>query len=451
MTDKENKHPLTGPWSYSRATSCSLALYKEKVLRLPPEPRPERLTEIDRTDFGSALHLGANAVLRAVLAQDLGDDFPWSPETRAAARAGRQVTPQTLAGELVSVYGHLSPIVGEIADRLTVFRNRFRLQRDATHDERDTAIRDQIVFCEHALAVTADGRPAPFDGCPEDGWRGKIDYAEDDGHGTLTVIDFKNRPAMFSDAELRASEQLSCYLWMTTCHYPQFQRLRAGIYYFQFGVTQIVDMDRETMMANIARLRARADHKARLAKESISAEPGFGKCQYCRYLMSCEAGNRAVEPSLLVPTDKDSALATARWLVVNEERVDAARKALKAYTAEHGPLGLDDDTQVGFSAAERVRYDKDQTLRILKTLVDGGKVDGKLSQFTALDLAEVKKAARDKVVDQALEPARSREMETKFDVFRPQKRVALKPGPKTAAGSGDRKVTGRVKTATRSE
>jgi hypothetical protein len=447
MTTTER--PLTGPWSYSRATACSLALYKEKVLRLPPEPRPERLTDIDRTDFGSVLHLGANAIVRSILTQDLGDDFPWSQETRADARAGKVTDSETLARELVTVYGHLAPAVKEIADRLTVFGQRFRCDRDMTVDERNAAMRDRVIFCEHALAVTADGRPAPFDTCPSDGWRGKIDYAEDNGDGCLTIIDFKNRPAMFSDAELLASEQLSGYLWLTTCHYPQFTKLRVGIYYFQFGVTQIVEIDREAMKVNVDRLMSRAAHKSALARDAIGPEPGFGKCQYCRYLTSCEAGTRALEPSLLVPTDRESALATARWLVVNEEKVDAARKALKAFTAEHGGLRLDDETEVGFSAVERVRYDKDGALRVLKALIDGGKIDGRLSQFTSLDLAGVKKAAKDKVVDAALETARSREMETKFDIFRPHKRVALKPGPKAPADASGRKVSGRVKTTTR--
>ena len=49
---------LKGPWSYSRATACSRALFMEKVAKAPPEPRPERFLSIDRRDFG----IGDNTV-----------------------------------------------------------------------------------------------------------------------------------------------------------------------------------------------------------------------------------------------------------------------------------------------------------------------------------------------------------------------------------------------------
>lgn len=439
---------LQGPWSYTRASACSLALYKEKTLRLPPEPRPERLLSIDRTLFGSVLHLGASAVLRCLVKQDLTNDFQWSSEMKATAAAGRKPDIKALSAELVAGASELAPAVGEVERRLHLFVNRFRADRESTGDETASYITQRMIVCEHNLAVRANGTRCAYDDCPGDGWRGKIDYAEDSGDDVLTVIDFKNRPAMYTEAELRTHEQLSLYLWFVSCHYPQFTRFRVGIYYFEFGYTQIVELSREEMMANVDRLRARAAFKETLSAETVGPEPGFGKCQYCSYLMSCDAGNRVVEPSLLVPTDLDSALATARWLVVNEERVSAAKMALKAFTQEYGPLSLDDDTSVGWSAGEKVIYDKDTTLRVLKSLIDGGKVDGKLSQFTSLNLAEVKKAAKAEVVDKALEPARSREMKTEFEVFRPKKRVAVRPGDKD---NNDRKVSGRVKSAARSK
>lgn len=437
---------LQGPWSYTRASACSLALYKDKVLRLPREPRPERLLSIDRTLFGSVLHLGASAILRCLVRQELTDDFPWSPDVRESAAAGRRPDIKAMAAELVTGNSELAPVVDDVEKRLQLFVDRFRADRESTIEERDSYVSQRMIVCEHSLAVRGNGTRCAYVDCPPDGWRGKIDYAEDGGDGLLTVIDFKNRPAMYSDAELRTHEQLSLYLWFVSCHYPQFTKFRVGIYYFEFGATQFVDLSREEMTANVDRLRSRAAFKETLTEETVAAEPGFGKCQYCDYLMSCDAGNRVVEPSLLVPTDRDSALATARWLVVNEERVKAVRMALKAFTQEYGPLSLDDETSVGFSAGEKTVYDKNATLRILKALIESGKIDGRLSRFTSLDLAEVKKAAKAEVVDTALEPARSRGMKTEFEIFRPKKRVAVRPGD-----NNDRRVTGRVKSAARSK
>jgi hypothetical protein len=439
---------LQGPWSYTRASSCSLALYKERVLKMPPEPRPERIMSIDRTLFGSVLHLGASAILRCLVRQELTDDFPWSQGLRETAAAGRRPDIRALASELVAGASELAPLVGEVERRLLLFVNRFRADRESTSDETSSFITQRMIVCEHNLAVRANGSRCSYDECPPDGWRGKIDYAEDGGDGLLTVIDFKNRPAMYSDSELRSHEQLSLYLWFVSCHYPQFTKFRVGIYYFEFGATQFVDLSREEMLANVDRLRARAAFKTTLTAETLAAEPGFGKCQYCSYLMSCSAGNRVVEPSILVPTDLESAMATARWLVVNEERVSSAKLSLKAFTQEYGPLTLDDETSIGFSASEKTVYDKDATLRALKSLIDAGKIDGKLSQFTSLNMAEVKKAAKSEIVDKALESARSREMDTKFEVFRAKKRVAIKPGAKDT--NNDRKVSGRVKSAARS-
>jgi len=411
------------------------------------EPRPERVMSIDRTLLGSACHLGAGAILRAVIGQPLpDDDFPWRKETSDAVASGVVPDPELLASEIVAGHSDLSSELPGLIDRLGTFYRRFRASGDVTTEERNEFLRQQILFCEHSLAVDGNGKVCSYDSCPQDGWRGRIDYAEDSGDGVLTVIDFKNRPAIFPESELLENEQLSLYVWLVSQHYPQFTSFRVGIYYFQFGNTQLVDITKDQVEANVAKLRARARHKSRLSVQEIAPEPGFGKCQYCDYLSSCDAGAAVLEPSLMVPTDMSSAQDLARWLMVNEERVKSAREAMRAFTAEHGPVVIDDGTVIGYCEKSQEKIDKNAALKILKSLIDSGKLTGRLSQFTALDRSSVSEAVKsNEEVGKALEPAKFRVTKTEFEVFRPNKRQGVrKPAP------GERKVRGRVKSAARS-
>jgi hypothetical protein len=438
------KTVLKGPWSYSRASSCSLALYKEKVLKLPPEPRPERLLEIDRTRLGTLLHTGADLQLRAIS----GLGLP-SQALAAEAKASGRLSSLSVSQEVMKDAGDMISAVDIVDERMATFYRRFRMTPEITIEERDAFIRDRMIGNELRLAIDGGGNIVPFDTCPEDGWRGVVDYAEDSGDGLLTIIDFKNRPAMFSDSELAVDEQLCGYLTLAMHKYPQFTRFRAGIYYFQYGVTDLVDFSREQIALAWSRLQMRARFKSMLTEDKIQPEPGFGKCQYCHYLASCSAGNKVLEPSMTTPTDMVSAREAAAWLIVNQERVAGVKKALRAFTQEHGVVLLDEETGVGFNAHEMTRYDKNKTLSIIKGLIDTGVVEGhKLSEFTSLNLAEVKKLAKHEDVNKALEPARSQEIETEFDVFKPRKRTAVKPGPKPVKPEKpQRQVAGRVRTA----
>lgn len=426
-----SEYPLTGPWSYSRATSCARALLMEKVDHAPIEPRPERFLSLDRRALGKCLHEGADVMLRTV-----GSGEPW-PNVKELTQ--RLLTKRE--GDSVP-YAHLSAEAAEIESRLDLFASSFCMERDMTLAERDARIRNNMLGCEMNLAFDAAGGKVPFFKCPPDGWRGVVDYAEDAGNRTLKIIDGKNRPAMFTRGELLVDEQLSNYAWLADREWPnQFDTFIVGIYYFEFGITQTVELSREQMEANVHRLRARAELKAAMPRESVVPEPGFGKCQYCDYLASCPAGQEAMKGGKFAPTDMDGARRLAEWVMVNEERLKDARKALQTFTAEFGPGELDDKTQFGYAVSrDGVEYDKNQTLRIIKGQIDAGVVEGKLSDFTNLNTAAVKKAAKSKVVYDALAPARSPKEETKFGFFRPHKKKGVrtvKAGRKRVAHPDD--------------
>lgn len=448
---------LKGPWSYSRATSCARALYMEKVLGAPPEPRPERFLAIDRRDLGRVLHTGAEIMLKAV-----AGGRPW-PDPRLVAQT------------CIKSHVHLTPAAGEIEESLSNFAHRFRCEWQMDELERDAIIRSTMLGSEMRLAIDADNKSCFFktreemerDGdkitskivpCPDDGWRGIVDYADVDDR-TLTVIDFKNRPAIFSDAELRVDEQLSGYLHLVTCQYPgQYDTFVVGIYYFMFGHLQLIELTAEEYLANVGRMRARARIKESLTKDEIGPEPGFGKCQYCDYLQTCDAGGDYMRGGQLAPTDTDQARQTAAWAMVMGEKLKAARKSLQMFTSEFGPIELDDKTMVGYALNDSaVAYDKNKTLRILKQLIGEGRLGGRLSDYTSLATTEVKKAAKVKHVDEALVPACKLKVELKFDFFRPAKKRGVrtvKEGTKTVVHPDDRKpprqTRGRVKTGGRS-
>lgn len=437
---------LKGPWSYSRATACSRALYLEKEVKAPPEPRPERFVAIDRRDFGSLLHEGSELNLGSVVGNS-----GW-------------LNSRDLCQNLLTKYGHLSPIAGEIERRFELFRTRFRMEKGMELAERDAVIRTRMLGSEMKLAVDRDGKPCSFEDCDPKGWRAIIDYAEDQGDKVLLIIDFKNRPAIFANGELLLDEQLSGYLDLVLKHFPdQFEKFRIGIYYFEFGYTQIVDIDIEQVHANVARLHARAAHKESMDEERAKTpEPGFGKCQYCDYLHSCKAGKELMAGGALAVTDVEQGKQLAQWVLVQGEKIAAAKKALKIFTGEHGPIELDDKTMVGHAVSlDGEEYDKDKTLRILKELIGKGKIEGKLSDFTSLSLDAVKKAAKDQEVYEALEPARSPKTSQKFDFYRPQKKKGVrtvKEGRKETIHPEDakdfvdeqpRKARGRVKSGAR--
>lgn len=422
---------LTGPWSYSRAMECARAHYLGRVLKAPPEPRPERFTDIDRRALGSVLH----EVVAKILSE-LAEGRQW-PDVAPLVKlvVGKKE-------EDKYPYAHLASAIPEIEARLEKFRALFRTDEETDADERDEVVRQQIVGSELRLAMTSDGRPCDYDSCPADGWRGVVDYAEYDGQ-TLTIIDFKNRPAIYTEVELRANEQLSCYMTLFLAHYPKKENtsLRFGIYYLEYGHTQIIDVTPEQVAENMARLRSRAEIKS--AMTDPVPEPGFGRCQYCDYLASCPAGQRFVDGGLLAPMDMSQALDSARWLMVNEERIKAVKAGLRAFTAEFGPVALDEQTSLGYSlSVGGVVYDKNLALRVIKKMTEEKKAPGTLADYVSLNLTEIKKAAKRAEVDDALACARSPKIKPEFDFFRPLTHEGVVPGDKPTSRQTKARVKG---------
>jgi hypothetical protein len=439
---------LHGPWSHSRATACPRSLKLEKVDRAAPEPRPERFMDIDRRNFGSLLHDGADQNLASVVKGE-----GW-------------LNSQDLSQKVLKAEPHLANIVGEIERRIELHALVFRREWGMEIQERDSLIRNNMLGHEMRLAVDAEGNPCSFDDCPPDGWRAIIDYAEDSGERRLLILDNKNRPAIYTNAELKEDEQLSGYLDIVLKHFPGMfdPPYRMGIYYFEFGYNQIVEIDDEQLATNVRRLKARAEHKESLTKDTILPEPGFGKCQYCDYIASCDAGASFMKGGHLAITDMKQAKELASWVMVEDEKLKAAKKALKIFTSEHGAILLDDATRVGHAVSlDGVEYDKDKTLRIIKKLITDGVLSGtKLSEFTSLDLNAVKKVAKSQKVDEALAVARTPKQSQKFEFFRPKKKRGVrtvKEGRKEVIHPEDRdfadddnkpkKARGKVKSGSR--
>ena len=428
---------LKGPWSYSRATSCARSLYLEKVLKASPEPRSERFLEIDRRALGSIKHECADEIIKAI----------HKKKSLNIHDLVEKLLNSTVDG--TKPFFHLRPLAQEIEESMEMFVDRFRCDHDMTKQERDAVIRDNSLGNEMKIAVTADDEVSAYTKCPEDGLRGIVDYAEVDGD-TLIIIDFKNRPAIFPVAELRKDEQLSCYLHLVNCYSGgKFKKFKVGIYYFEFGYTQVIELEKEEYERNVERLRSRARAKEAMKKEDIGPEPGFGKCQYCDYLASCDAGQEFMAGGELVSMDLDQAKQLASWVMVHDEKLKTAKKALNLFTSEHGPITLDDKTIVGHSLSlDGVEYDKNKTLRILKMLLNEGVINGKLSEYTSLNTTEVKKLAKREDVRTALEPATSPKARPKFEFFKPTNKRGVrtvKEGRKTVVHPEDRKTGARVK------
>lgn len=384
---------LHGPWSYSRAVSCSQKLSWEKVDRLEPTGRPSDISGTDRRALGKAKHVGAEIMLQGMLKKG-----KWPIPRKVASYVLRQ-----------EGYRHLSEFVGTIGVDLERFTEELRF---------DPGL---MLGSELELAIDGKGESCNFWECPEDGWRGITDYAQ--MGEMLEITDYKNRPATFSKDELRRDMQLSKYAFLTAVLYPQARdvdKASLGIYYFELGIHQQVEVTWGQIDENFARLQAMAKHKEKLLGEEIVPEPGWGKCQYCDYLMKCDGG-QAIMDTKKVPADNESAIRMAKMLFVMEEKVSSMRKALNARTAEHGPVLIDNDTGYGHEVCEEKSYD---VRAIAKKLKAAGQDPFDVLRVGA---AELKKAAgRDKALFESIEEDITVTKKTTFKSYRPRKKEAVK-------------------------
>jgi hypothetical protein len=410
--DPENFRPFADrAWNQTSAKACSWQLWRSQQGIEPVKGRPDRIESIDRRNRGSALHDFARLALKLLL--DKGQ-WPNAERTMRAvlkAGAGKDIPNDGFSFMKGAGYSNLWDALGELVPKARLFMDKFVFSAD-----------DRI-GSEHFVAIDKDGEVASFWHVPPGGYHGRIDWAELSAKtaavpNQLRVIDFKNRPAIHSRAELKAHEQLSFYIWMLAKHYPQARAVPGviGIYYFEYGITDWVELDWKEIDENVERLLARIRHKQSLRVIDIAPEPGFGRCQYCEYLGDCPAGEKLLDGKTSAPVDQATALEVAKGLFVADEMRDAARDGLKKYCEEHGAVMIADDSGFGFKRSPTYDYDPIALARVLKNS------GCDLRKVMSVDMTEIKKLRRDNPsLDHELGKLITVRIGTKFEKVKPKR------------------------------
>jgi hypothetical protein len=342
IIDPNSKPFENRSWSHSSANSCSLTLFNRDILQMDPTGRPDRIVSLDRRDQGSFLHEASYMSMKLLMQRQ-----QW-PVARKVAELLLNKGP----------FSHMVHHVGEFTKKIDLFQRKFLFNTQNALTKGG----------EMAICIDKEGNIASFDQPPPGSWRGRIDWPELDETGQLRIIDYKNRPAVYPRAELIENGQLSGYGVALSRHYPQVRArpLKQGIYYFEYGITDEVEISWEQADENYAIEQAKTRHKMSLTRAMVRPEPGFGRCQYCEYLNSCPEGLSLLDDKQSAPVDEETAKSLGRKLFVVGEIYDAGRKALKKFVDEHGPVKLDEETGYGNVITEDKDIDTKEVARILK-------------------------------------------------------------------------------------
>ena len=381
-------------WSHSSASSCpQVLLWRQNKFK--GSGRPDRIVAIDRRDRGSFLHDAAELSLKT-----LRTHGKWPVPARVCEHI------LIKGGDRGEGYSTMSDVVGELVVKVALFQECFRFSMD------------DHLGSEWRLCIDPTGQTCSYDDPPVGSWRGKIDWAEISEAGAIRVIDFKNRPAIHPKSELMSHDQLLGYAWMLGCLYPQARKHHAtiGIYYFEYGVTDEVEVTWDDVDAAMRRQRAKVNRLAGLKVLDVKPEPGFGRCQYCDHLSDCPEGLSLLDDKTSAPVDKETAVALAKQLFVIDELYSASRAALKRYAEEHGPVAISDDTGYGFVVKTETEIN---TKLVIAELRAAGK---DMWPALRIDKDELKKLIRD---DKELQVrigkhTKTREV-TRFDSYKPKK------------------------------
>lgn len=351
-------------WSYSSATSCSLQLLWKRR-RVQPSARRANSEESESIRaMGSAMHDFARLSMLTLMKTG---QWPRADKVAAAVLKsgdGRELDGDQMAFMRGPGYRIIAHRIDEIIESGMLFFERFRFNVD------------DMIGIEKSFGVGPDGKPCGYKQTPPGGIRGRIDWVElsapKDGIASkLRVIDFKNRPAIHADEELRSNEQLSIYAYAMASHYSRSldSPSSQGIYYLRIGAQKEVSVPWELTTRNVERLMAKIRFKSGLEEKEIKPEPGIGKCQYCEYLVDCPEGRRLIDSEGGVPRSPDTAKDLAKSLFVVSELQGAAMEGLKEYCKENGPVQIDNGTVYGF------RLKETRTANIAKVL-DAARASG---------------------------------------------------------------------------
>jgi CRISPR/Cas system-associated exonuclease Cas4 (RecB family) len=388
-------YPLEGPWSFSRVTECSQASLWGRVdgdILEEPDGRPDDVFNTDRTNVGHAKHTGAEIMLDGL------------------KKKGRWPSPPKVARHLMKMpeYTHLpGESVLDITTSMELFTEKFEFDMDMR------------LGAEVEYGLDTNEESINFWDTPKKGWRSRIDWAQFDKW--LEITDYKNRPAMFTPGELKQDLQLSLYAWIISRWHPvvrEVEKVVLRIYYFEFGVHQKVEVTWDVIDENVKKLFAMAEKKETTKREEIQPEPGWGKCQYCPFLMDCEPGFELMNKDAATI---DGITKLAKWLFVTEEKVSSTRAAITKFTAEHGPIMLDEDSGYGHAIGEN----KTKDVKAIFTAAKGLGVNP--FDFLSIDSKKLDKLTKGNdafktEVDKHIEVTEK----TKFQAFRAKKKKAIK-------------------------
>jgi hypothetical protein len=352
-------------WSHTATQSCSLSLLAAQ-LDMPSSGRPDRFTTLVRRDEGSLLHDSAEMC------------------TKLLQSHGKYPTPIKVVRRILETQ-YMALRGQEHEQRLAV--KLLNWQENFVYDI------DRMISCEWKLAIAPDGSTCSYENPVPGAWRVRIDYAEFRPDGGLRIIDYKNKPNIDTEAALKKHEQLAGYAWALGKMLPRlrdYETVTIGIYYFEYGFTREVEITWEEVDALFARQQARFKAKAALRIVDIKPEPGYGKCQYCDYIMECPDGSEMMSNAQSAPVDMETAKALASKVFIMQEILEASKKALRHWVQEHGNVEVSEGLGFGY----KVSYENKSNVAAI--IAEAKAADIELSDILSLNLAAAKRLAKGK-------------------------------------------------------
>jgi len=212
---------------------------------------------------------------------------------------------------------------------------------------------ENIIGIEEEVCFDRELLPAPW--YSNEAWfRGKIDLIESIDNESVLITDYKTGWAV--DVDLR---QLKTYAWLVSKQYPHVESFRVTQDYVRLNIiSDVVVFNRGDLDDWEKKILKRCDAiEASVKAGKYKAVPG-GRCKTCPYVMQC-----STPPSELMVTDEASATLACKTVLVLEGQLDALKSQLKAYTAEHGPL-IVNDQEFGHFISHGKTWDVDKFLQV---------------------------------------------------------------------------------------
>lgn len=232
---------------------------------------------------------------------------------------------------------------------------------------------------------------------------GKVDQLLFDDEGrTAIVVDQKSNWAVWSEDEAREKLQSRLYPVLIFHSFPDVEEVEVRFQFIRWGIERSVHFTRAEAYLEKEKLEALSRQMQRPGPRV--ATPG-AMCAYCAYVSSCPIFRAARQNGIFIlPTNEAEAKKVVETMLVLDSGLKQRRAALRAYTAEHGPVNT--------NGIEFGHFRTDTRRVLTKRFMDWANENGvRPEEWLVVPATELKKLLKKK---KSLEPITHVESDTDF-------------------------------------